>query len=193
MRPPVKLLTLLLATLALTVLAMGCSSDDDDDPTPAVLTSVPAMTVTSNAFEAGGQIPIDYSCDGRNVSPQVTWSGAPADTRAFVLLLTDPDAPSGNFDHWVVYDIKPEVTKLSEAASGTDQLSAVAIEGKNGRGDAGYTGPCPPKGSEHGYHFTVYALSRPLALDRGQSRQEVEESMAGKVIARGELVGRFGR
>ena len=179
------------AILLVTLLATSCGGDDS--PAAVDLTPAPGMTVASDAFVAGGSIPVDYTCDGRNVSPPISWSGAPSATQAFVLLVTDPDAPGKSFDHWVVYDIQPDTASLAVAASGTTDLASIATEGTNDFGHEGYGGPCPPKGSMHNHVFHVYALSAPLEQEDAASREAVDEAMAGKVIARGELIGRFGR
>jgi Raf kinase inhibitor-like YbhB/YbcL family protein len=172
-------------------LIVACGGDKG--PAAVDLTPVPGMTLESYAFAGGGLVPDKYTCEGANVSPPLSWSGTPAETRAFVLLLTDPDAPGKTFDHWVVYDIQADVSGFAEGVSGSSQIQAVAKEGKNDFGDEGYGGPCPPKGSEHHYVFRIYALGQPLGLTGTATRENLQQAMLGKVLASGELVGRFRR
>jgi Raf kinase inhibitor-like YbhB/YbcL family protein len=173
------------------MLVAACGGDHTQAPVDK--TPVPSMTLQSEAFPPYGLIPEVYSCDGANISPPLSWSNAPAGTAAYVLLVTDPDAPRKTFDHWVVYDIRPEVSELPEGFSGSTEVADEAMEGKNDFGKIGYGGPCPPKGSGHRYVFRIYALSEPLALGERASREDVQKAMLGKVLARGELIGRFGR
>src|SRR5262245_37127904 len=101
-----------------------------------------AFELSSSAFAPGGKIPPQHTCDGDDIPPHLVWSGAPSDTRSFVLIVDDPDAPSGTFTHWIVFDIPPDRTDLP---SGT-RSDAVGLAGRNSRGELGYTGPCPPSG-----------------------------------------------
>ena len=179
-----------LAALAgLALVFTGCG--DDHEPGAFDLTPMPAVTLESPAFSDGALIPDPYSCQGENISPPLTWSDAPSPTVAYVLLLTDPDA--GNFVHWVVYDIPAGATGFAEGQSTADGLPAGTMQGENGFGKVGYGGPCPPRGSDHQYVFRIYALSEKLGLPAGESREDVEKAMTGKVLARGELSGRFSR
>lgn len=133
----------------------------------AVRSSAPArMTLTSPAFVDGGTIPARYTCDGENVAPPLSWSRPPAGTRALALTVEDPDAPGGTYIHWVVLDLPPDATEVPP-------------------GTPGYRGPCPPKGDRpHRYVFTVWAL---------RERVERRGAIGDAAIARGVLVGRYGR
>jgi Raf kinase inhibitor-like YbhB/YbcL family protein len=146
------------------------------------------MTMTSPAFQNGEPIPLDYTADGRNVSPPLQWSHPPAGTKSFVLLCEDPDAPSGTFVHWAVYEIPPETRQLREAA-----LPEGAVEGINNFGEADYGGPAPPKGALHHYHFRLFALDAPLPLIGEVSAESLKSELIGHVLAETELVGTYQR
>lgn len=146
-----------------------------------------SFTLTSRAFSDGADIPQKFTCSGESASPQLHWSGAPADTQSFALIMDDPDAPSGTFTHWVAFDIPATQTEIPEGAQ------SVSKDGKNGRGQTGYTGPCPPSGT-HRYFFTLYALDLPtLGLNDGAARAEVEKAMNGHIISQSQLMGRYSR
>ena len=144
------------------------------------------IKITSPAFTEGGSIPSKFTCDGTNTSPALKIESAPAQAKALLLIVDDPDAPSGLFTHWLVWNIDPKSGSIAEAdaASGT--------QGKNDFGKTGYGGPCPPSGS-HRYYFRVYALDQQLSLHSGAPRKEVDAAMKGHVIAQGELMGRYAR
>jgi Raf kinase inhibitor-like YbhB/YbcL family protein len=147
------------------------------------------LTLSSSAFNAGGDIPKPFTCDGNNMAPHLVWSGAPADVQSFALIMDDPDAPKGTFTHWVVFDIPADRTDLPSGA----RSDAIGISGRNSRGDVGYAGPCAPAGT-HRYFFRLFALDvQTLGLTAGASRAAVEESMAAHLIGQTELMGRYGR
>ncbi len=145
-----------------------------------------SMTVTSTAFAEGADIPSRYTCDGANVSPPLRVTGVPSGARQLAVLVEDPDAPGSTFVHWVAWGIDASHPTLAEgeAPPGT---------GVNGFGKRGYSGPCPPKGAPHRYLFTVFALSRPLALSPGASADDLRKELSGTVLAQGRLTGRYGR
>jgi Raf kinase inhibitor-like YbhB/YbcL family protein len=145
------------------------------------------LHVNSSAFSEGKPIPEKYTCDGQNVSPPLTWTGAPANTSSFAIIVDDPDAPSGTFTHWVLYDLPAGVTELKEAASGSGK------EGVNDFGKKGYGGPCPPPGGPHRYFFRVYALDRASLGRAGLSKQEVLAAMKSHILAEGQLIGTYKR
>jgi Raf kinase inhibitor-like YbhB/YbcL family protein len=149
--------------------------------------------LTSEAFASGASIPKEYSCDGRGTSPALAWSGAPATTRAFALIVDDPDAPGGTFVHWVVYDLPATATGLPAAIPPNVALDNGAQQGVGGSRKEGYTGPCPPAGKDHHYSFRLYALDSPLKLSAGKNKGEVERAMDGHVLAVAELVGLYRR
>ena len=151
-----------------------------------------SFVLDTKAFPKGGEIPVKYTCSGDDVSPALSWSGAPQDAKSFALIVDDPDAPSGTFTHWVVYDLPATARQLSENVSKSEDVSG----GRQGRNDfrrVGYGGPCPPPGKPHRYFFRLYALNAALNLPAGASRQNVEAAMRGHVLAQAELMGKFAR
>ena len=142
------------------------------------------LEVTSDAFEANGSIPREYTCEGEDVSPPLAWANVPKDTKSIAILVDDPDAPGGTFLHWLVTGIDGSATSLRKAAD----LPEGAIAVKNGKGDADYAGPCPPSG-RHRYRFNVYALDR--SPGSPQSRADFESALEGHVLAPGGLVGTY--
>lgn len=146
------------------------------------------FTMTSPAFEEGGIIPQRFTCSGENLSPPLKWSAPPGETRSFALILDDPDAASGTFVHWVVFNIGPGVRALPE---GTDLRNAV--QGSNDFGKKGYGGPCPPPGPTHRYFFNLYALDKPVDLSGSIRKSDLLSAMKGHIIAEARLMGRFSR
>jgi Raf kinase inhibitor-like YbhB/YbcL family protein len=143
--------------------------------------------LTSSAFDEGQPIPERFSCDGDNVSPPLDWSSIPEGTRSLALILHDPDAPSGDFTHWVGWNIDPGAGGLGEGAHAT-------VEGANGFGQNGYGGPCPPPGhGAHRYVHELFALDTELDLEEGASRDQVEDAMEGHVLEGAELIGTYER
>jgi Raf kinase inhibitor-like YbhB/YbcL family protein len=153
----------------------------------------PMLHLTSTAFETENNIPMQYSCDGRNISPELSWSGAPAGTKSFALVMHDPDAPvGGGYTHWLAYNIPAAADHIPENAPNQDRLPGGGIQGKNDSGTYGYTGPCPPSGT-HRYYFRLYALDVELGPRAGTSKAAMEQSMQGHVLAQAELLGRYKR
>jgi Raf kinase inhibitor-like YbhB/YbcL family protein len=148
-----------------------------------------AFRLLSPAFTNGATIPSQYTCLGADTSPPLAWVDAPKGTKSLVLIVDDPDAPSGTFVHCVVYDLDSATNRLAENASS----SASPIQGVNGFGHLGYGGPCPPRGAPHHYHFRLFALASPLGLKPGASAGEVLNALKGHVLGVAELVGTFGR
>jgi Raf kinase inhibitor-like YbhB/YbcL family protein len=171
----------------LAVVVAGCGGGDTVEGPPP---SAPdRIEVTSSAFEADAAIPRRFTCDGEEVSPPLAWSGVPAEARSLALLMEDPDAPGGTFVHWTVFAVPPETTGFEAG-----RVADGALEGENSFGDDGYGGPCPPEDDEpHRYVFRVYALRSDPGLDAGASPEAVREAVGDGAIARGQLIGRFGR
>lgn len=144
------------------------------------------MQLESPAFTHNHPIPSRYTCEGENVSPELLFKDIPSKTKSLALIMDDPDAPNGTFDHWLVWNLPPETTSLTTAAK-------VPREGKNHYGKAQYNGPCPPKGAPHRYFFKLYALDVMLTLEPGASKKQLEDSMEGHIIGRAELVGTYQR
>ncbi|HET9685246.1 MAG TPA: YbhB/YbcL family Raf kinase inhibitor-like protein [Gemmatimonadaceae bacterium] len=153
-----------------------------------------SLVLQSPAFHAKGEIPAVHTCDGRDISPALRWSGAPSGTRSFVLIVDDPDAPDPaapkrTYVHWVLYDIPGDASGLSEAVDRAG-LPRGTREGINDWDRAGYGGPCPPIG-RHRYFFKLSALDTMLG-DLGRAKKaDVERAMQGHVLAHTELVGTY--
>jgi Raf kinase inhibitor-like YbhB/YbcL family protein len=152
-----------------------------------------SIAISSTAFENGGDIPKKFTCDGADVSPELSWTGVPPRTESFALIADDPDAPAGTWTHWVIYDVPASKAELEENVSKVDKLPDGARQGRNDFRKLGYGGPCPPPGKPHRYFFKIYALDAKLNLAPGASKQELEQAIQGHVLATGELVGKYGR
>jgi Raf kinase inhibitor-like YbhB/YbcL family protein len=145
----------------------------------------PQLQVSSSAFAANQPIPPEYTCDGAQKSPPLRWSNVPKGTRSIAVLVEDPDAPKGNFTHWLVTGIPPTATSLPAGGA----LPQGAMAAKNGKGETGYTGPCPPSG-RHRYFFRVYALDTTLGRSP-QNKDELMSAIDGHVLAEGQLIGTY--
>ncbi|WP_456401095.1 YbhB/YbcL family Raf kinase inhibitor-like protein [Persephonella sp.] len=148
----------------------------------------------SSAFMADGFIPSKYTCDGMNVSPDLFWGEFPPDTKSFVIIMEDPDAPTGVFTHWIVYDIPYTVTALNENLPKMPVVNGFIKQGINDFGKIGYFGPCPPRGMPHRYFIRIYALDIPvLGLPPGAVKQDVMYKMEGHILSQTYLMGRYGK
>ena len=193
LQPRRALAAMALSSVAvLLFIACGGDAPDPEEALPADVT-VAELTVTSDAFDEGGQIPQKYTCDGEDVSPDLKWNTPPADSRSIAVIADDPDAPGGTFIHWTVLDLPAEIRGLGERVGNAPSLPEGALHGQNGFGNDGYGGPCPPSGSTHEYRFWVYALSEPLALLSGAKSEDVITTLKGKVVAVGKLTGTYSR
>jgi Raf kinase inhibitor-like YbhB/YbcL family protein len=140
------------------------------------------LKVRSAAFNNGGQIPSKYTCEGENINPPIEISSVPGNTRSIALIVEDPDAPRGVYDHWIVWNIPPN-EKIREN-------SRPGISGKNSFGNTGYGGPCPPSGS-HRYFFKAYALDKELDIEAGSDKKRLNEAMKDHILSSGELMGLY--
>jgi Raf kinase inhibitor-like YbhB/YbcL family protein len=152
----------------------------------------PELGLTSSSLQAGS-IPPKFTCDGAGTSPELTWKSVPTRTQSLALIVIDPDAPVGDFVHWVLYNIPASLQELPEGLPAQEQLANGALQGRNDFGRIGYGGPCPPGRSSHRYVFRLYALDAKLNLPTGATRSQVERAMAGHILAHGELAGRYQR
>jgi Raf kinase inhibitor-like YbhB/YbcL family protein len=150
------------------------------------------MQITSTAFEHGDMIPAEYTADGADVSPALTWGKVPAASKSLALICDDPDAPAGTWVHWVVWNLPPTSSGLPKAVPHGDTIDGGGLQGKNGSGKLGYSGPAPPSGT-HRYFFKLYALETVLDLPAGSSKADLLKAMEGHVIGSGELMGRYSR
>jgi Raf kinase inhibitor-like YbhB/YbcL family protein len=142
------------------------------------------LKVFSPAFTDHGPMPVKYSCKGENINPPLHVRDLPSETVSIAIIVEDPDAPSGVFDHWVVWNIPP----MEEIPEKLDK----GVSGNNSKNKSGYTGPCPPSGT-HRYAFKVYALDGLLDLRAGTNKKELLDAMKDHILAGGELVGIFSR
>ncbi len=152
-----------------------------------------ALVLTSRSFEPGGPMPVDFTCEGAQVSPPLEWSGEPPQTRTFVLIVDDPDAPDPKapkmtFVHWVLYNI-PAGTHALETDAAADLPEGTDV-GMNDRKQAGWAGPCPPIG-RHRYFFKLYALDAALPRLKGATKGQIEAAMKGHIVAQAELIGTY--
>jgi len=147
-----------------------------------------SLTVTSKAFDANGAIPIDNTCDGADRSPPLTWSAPPPGTKSLAIEAHDPDAPSGDFTHWIVYNLRPDTVAVPEAV---DPGALDGATGVNSFNRTGYAGPCPPRLELHRYVFRVFALDTHLDPTSISTREALDAAMSGHVLALGTLVGTF--
>lgn len=176
------------ASSTVTPASAGLSSTTTVE-TSTTTTVASAFAVTSPAFDDGGTIPVEYTCDGSDLSPALNIVGIPAGTQSLTLIVDDPDAPLGTWDHWVEFDIAAESSAL-DIPQGTGPLG---VQGVNSWNLPGYMGPCPPEGTEHEYFFAVYALSETLGLPEGVGSSQVYDAMEDKIISTADLTGFYSR
>jgi Raf kinase inhibitor-like YbhB/YbcL family protein len=146
------------------------------------LVSNKTLVIESPAFGSNGVIPSKYSCNGSNINPELSIKDIPKNAISLALIMDDPDAPKGTFVHWVMWNI-PVQERIAEN-------SAPGVQGKNGKNDNKYTGPCPPSGMHH-YHFKIYALDTKLDLPASTDKMALLDAMKGHIIASGELIGTY--
>jgi len=145
------------------------------------------MQISSPVFDNNTSIPVKYTCDGQDINPPLIISGILENAESLVLIMDDPDSPSGNFLHWIVWNIPPLITQILE-----NSKVEGAVEGKNDFGKIGYGGPCPHQG-EHHYHFRLFAIDQKLSLENGATREDVEKALEGHIIESCELIGLYKR
>jgi Raf kinase inhibitor-like YbhB/YbcL family protein len=160
-------------------------------PRAAPGVQVASITVTSPAFVEGARIPVDQTCDGKDLIPELVLSSPPEGTKSLLLVVEDPDAPNGTFTHMVAFNIAPETRKIPSGAELTD-VGEAARFGLNDFQVAHYSGPCPPRGEAHRYRFRVVALDAMLKLSEGTPHGQIDEAIDGHIIGEGSLTGHFG-
>ena len=151
------------------------------------------MQLTSSAFTEGGSIPAEFTCEGKDISPPLKWSGAPARAKSLALIVDDPDAPAGTWVHWVLYNLPASTSELPENASRPPSILGSAAQGLNDFRRSGYGGPCPPPGKPHRYFFKLYALDSELSLRRGSTKKDLEKAMQGHILTQAQLMGTYKR
>ncbi len=144
------------------------------------------MKLTSPAFKESGMIPAEYTCDGKNISPELIIEGVPASAKSLALIMDDPDTPMGTWDHWIVFNIPATIKKIAKSTE------PEGIAGQNSGKRTGYGSPCPPSGT-HGYFFKLYALDIRLELNQGATKADLLEAMKGHVVAEARLIGKYSR
>ncbi len=150
------------------------------------------MQLTSAAFQEGADIPSKYTCDDKDISPALAWSGVPEGTRTLALICDDPDAPMGTWVHWVAFNIPVTRTGIASGEASAALAADGIVEGLTSFGRTGYGGPCPPSGT-HRYYFKLLALDTALALDSGATKASLTAAMEGHILARAQLMGRYSR
>ncbi len=151
------------------------------------------IELKTTSFTPGGFIPKRFTCEAADVSPALAWTDPPPGTQSFAIIEDDPDAPSGTFVHWLVYNLPAAYRRLPEALSGNDQMPGGERQGTNDFSRTGYSGPCPPPGRPHRYFIRLYALDAKLDLRPAARRKELDAAMQGHILAQAELMGRFQR
>ena len=144
-----------------------------------------SISVATSDFQAGGDIPAKFTCNGANVNPELKINGVPSEAKSLVLIVDDPDAPRGLFTHWILWNIDPKTTDIGE-----NSVPAGGVQGTNDFGKRNYGGPCPPSGT-HRYFFKIFALNMKLDLKTSARRADLDAAMKGRVMAQGELMGRY--
>ncbi|MBI5630225.1 MAG: YbhB/YbcL family Raf kinase inhibitor-like protein [Elusimicrobia bacterium] len=157
------------------------------------------MQMKSPAFAQNSKIPRKLTCDGEDLSPQLSWTGVPQAAKSLAIIMDDPDAPAGLWVHWVLYDLPASLPGLPEGLAKTEALENGAKQGlcwgvrDEDFDRVGYHGPCPPPGAPHRYFFRLYALDKALGLSSKATKAQVERAMKGHVLAEAELVGIYQR
>ena len=152
-----------------------------------------SLSISSSAFNEGDRIPDKYTCEGEDISPQLSWSDAPEGTKSFTLICDDPDAPMGTWDHWLIYNIPADSEGLSEAVPTDESLTDGSKQGLNSWEKKNYGGPCPPPGDPHRYFFKLYALDTMLTLTGDVNKSTLENEMQEHILAEAQLMGTFSR
>ncbi len=156
------------------------------------------MQFSSDSFQDGGMIPVKYTCQGENLSPELHWKGAPAATKFFAIVCDDPDAPTQTWVHWVIYDIPAKMDNLNnvfqllEAFPKVEKTGPGILQGLNDFTKIGYDGPCPPSGI-HRYYFHLYALSAPTGLKAGASKAQLLNAIQGHILSKTQIMGVYGK
>lgn len=148
------------------------------------------FSITSSNFKPYGYIPVIYTCNGKNYSPELSFSNTPTNAKSLVLILSDPDAPKRTFYHWAIYNIPSDIHLFEE---NFDPATVGATVVKNSASMNEYSGPCPPSGSTHTYIFTLYALDNTLTLPKNAEAKDLVAALEPHIIAKAELRARYGR
>jgi len=178
---------LFLAIIILALNATACVPQRSKEKNNVLPLTKTNMVISSPVFKNKGLMPVKYTCDGADVNPPLIISDVPEGAKSLVLIVDDPDAPAGTWVHWTVWNINPKTEEIAE-----NSVPADSVEGITSFGKYGYGGPCPPSGA-HRYFFKLYALDTALDLDKEAKAPDIEEAMAGHVLAKAELMGKYSR
>ena len=149
------------------------------------------ITLTSAAFTPDKPIPVKYTGQGENVSPNLSWKDTPDGLVSFALICDDPDAPAGTWVHWTMWNIPATSTGLAQGVPTNASLPDGSVHGATGAGTSGYHGPMPPRGNTHRYYFRIYALDTMLSLPTSANRAQLDAAMRGHVLSQGQLMGTY--
>jgi len=177
---------LVAAGIVAVAVAAGCHKNNRD---PAG----PSWPISSADLKEGQPVDVKFTCDGADLSPALAWPPPPTGTQSLALIMDDPDAPSGTFTHWLLYDVPADRTSVAQGVEKTGEVRGLGRQGQNGFEKLGYGGPCPPPGKPHHYRFTLHALSAKLDLAAGANRAAVDKALAGKVLAQTQLTVTYQR
>lgn len=171
--------------LAAAALILGCVAPGQKQEVQGEVAAMGSMTVTSKAFKDGENIPPKYTCDGDDISPPLKIDGIPPGTKSLALIVDDPDAPRGDWIHWVVWNIDPKTGEIAENTK-------PGTQGTNDFRRQDWGGPCPPSGI-HRYVFKAYALDTTLNLNANSGKKELLDAMTGHTLDKAQLTGRYKR
>jgi len=152
-----------------------------------------ALKIESPTFKQEATIPSHYTCEGKDISPALSWSGAPTGVKSWALIMDDPDAPMGTWIHWVLYNLPANTTNLAEGVATQETLPNGAKQGITDFRRVGYGGPCPPPGKPHRYFFKLYALDTMLNLPPKATKQQLLDAMKGHILGETQLMGKYQR
>lgn len=188
--------------LIVAILLCGCTGRNQSDNSAGTNTNQsntgtgagqkPEIKVRSAAFQEGGLIPKQYTCDGANISPPLAWEGTPEKAKTLALVADDPDAPAKTWVHWVVFNLPVTTKGLPENVPLRESVAGGGVQGTNDFPKVGYGGPCPPNGT-HRYFFKLYALDTELTIGAQTTKEQLLKAMEGHIIAEGQLMGRYSR
>ena len=145
------------------------------------------MRIKSPAFEENQPIPVTFTCNGENHNPPLEFTDVPSETQSLALIMDDPDATSGIFTHWLIWNIPPEAIKIEEGI-----VPEGSEEGLNSAGQKGYMGPCPPSGT-HRYFFKLYALNKRFSVSSNITKKELEDEISNSLVDKAEFIGTYGK
>ena len=183
----------LIPLMLLSCYIITCKRAETQKQTPEKGASAMTFTIETSAFKDGATIPKKFTCDGEDISPPLSWNGAPEGTQSFALICDDPDAPMGTWVHWVLWGLPPDTMGLLEDVPTDSALAGGSKQGLNSWPHVGYGGPCPPPGKPHRYYFKLYALDAMLALPLETNKAQLMEAMKDHILAEAQVMGTYGR